>query len=602
MPLFDSSRQTPHSAGSATANSGREPEPLAVYGALSRTFALGYRSKIMLVAFVGTHVPLITLLVWLLYESELGRDNKLAVILVALAATLIGTALTLLLLHHLLQPIVITSRSLRDYLSRQRLPVLPRQFTDDVGLLMRDVDHTLHKLDSIIRELTYYNRETGLPNRTHFLAAIARRMHRQQVSLTTHNDDLAGLSEPDPAFAICLVELVNFRQLVGSLGLEKTTSLLRHAGQELEHSLDHRGQLSRISDRALGFVLDTGSAQVLANRLARLLGVLAEACDGHEVQPQYSAGAVRHPIDGGDAGELFDNAQLALSEAVETPGSLTLYSPQSRSMMQERIRLEHELAQAVELDQLRLYYQPVIDSIEGRVIGAEALLRWMHPERGMQMPDEFIPLAERTDLIHAIGRWTLNEAGRQIRYWRDRHRLPGRIAVNLSARQFSDPDLPRYVNEVLETHGIDGCDLELEVTETSAMIDPRRSGAVLSAVQALGVSVAIDDFGTGYSSMSYLRNLPFDRLKIDRQFVQQLAIRPERLTICRALITLAEGLGMKVLAEGVEFAADVAALESLGCTRFQGFHYSEAVQPDEFEDLLGRRWNQIGQLDELTSA
>ncbi len=586
MPSNDLSSRPDKPAAGAILHPERDRESLAVYGALSRTVGLGYRNKIMLVAFIGTHVPLLTLVAWLLAQSGLVWNNKLSVILVALAATLVGTGLTLLMLHHLLQPIVSTSRSLRDYLTHNRLPALPTQFADEVGVLMNDVNHTLHKLDTTIRELTYYNHETGLPNRTYFLAAIARRIE--------HGSTTSGAS-PSTGFAICLVELVNFRQLVSSLGLDRTTARLRRAGQELAGSLEHQGQLSCISDRTLGFMLETDDPDQVASSLARILAKLDTVAEPGEAQTLLSAAAASYPIDGDQVSDLFDNAQLALSEAVANPGSHAQYSHESRSSIDERARLEHELGQAIKLGQLRLFYQPVIDSVQGHTIGAEALLRWMHPDRGLQMPDEFIPLAERSDLIHAIGRWTLTEVSRQIRHWHDHRLSPGRISVNLSARQFSDPDLLPYVQEVLDAYGIHGSDLELEVTETSAMADLNHSRAVLLAVQALGVSVAIDDFGTGYSSMSYLQNLPFDQLKIDRQFVHQL-------TICRALITLAEGLGMSVLAEGVEIAADVVALEGLGCTRFQGFHFSHAVEPLEFEKLLGRRWGRTSQAVTLTSA
>lgn len=592
MPLSGSRKTSAPSADGPWLEARTEPDALAVYGAFSRTLTLGYQSKIMLVAFVGTHVPLLTLLVWMLAESGLNWSNKLSVVLIALVATLAGTALTLLLLHHLLRPIVTTSRGLREYRIHQKLPVLPTQFTDDVGMLMSDVHHTLRKLDSTIRQLTYYNHETGLPNRTHFLAAVAR-------LVTRRNTPALGYV---PAFTVCVVEMVNFRRLATSLGLEQTTRLLRLAGQELEGQLNQRGHVSRLSERTLGFVLETDDSERLDTILPQLMATLADLGRQDSSRACYAAGAACHPKHGSTAGELVDNAQLALTEALNTPGSHLLYSSKSRSLIQKRYRLEHELQQAIELQQLRLYYQPVIDSANGRVAGAEALIRWVHPKRGLRMPDEFIPLAEHSDLIHAIGTWTLDAAGRQIRQWRDRDILPGPVAVNLSSRQFCDPDLPQRVADMLRTHGISGSDLELEITETSAIVDLPRSREILSAIKALGVAVAIDDFGTGYNSLNYLRSLPFDRLKIDRQFVQQLTTRPERLVICRALITLADGLGMQVVAEGVELATDVAALNSLGCTHFQGFHYSQAVTPADFEQLMDQQWQATGQPDKLTSA
>jgi EAL domain-containing protein (putative c-di-GMP-specific phosphodiesterase class I) len=260
--------------------------------------------------------------------------------------------------------------------------------------------------------------------------------------------------------------------------------------------------------------------------------------------------------------------------------------------------MEQSLRKAITEDQFILYYQPIVDLARGRAVGAEALLRWRHPELGLVSPGEFIPILEQSGLIDRVGMWVLNTACREARSWRQKGAQDMRMAVNLSARQFRGPALGASVVRMLDRHRLAPHDLELELTETAAMQDAERTREVLGQLRSLGVGVAIDDFGAGYSSLSYLKNLPFTKLKIDREFVVDVHERPDSQAICGALVALARGLDIELLAEGVEKREEVDALLALGCTKFQGYYFARPMPAEDFiETVVSSNW-----LDKLVFA
>jgi EAL domain-containing protein (putative c-di-GMP-specific phosphodiesterase class I) len=256
---------------------------------------------------------------------------------------------------------------------------------------------------------------------------------------------------------------------------------------------------------------------------------------------------------------------------------------------QYRLRLESDLHQAMKAGQLELHYQPKVDTATGTVRSAEALLRWRHPERGLVPPDEFIPVAEETGQIGAIGVWVLQQACLQAKAWRDQGLPSLRVGVNISAVQFHQPGLVDSVRAALDNAGLEPRHLEIELTETCVMSNPEESIAVLEALSRMGVLVSVDDFGTGYSSMSYLRRFPIDKLKIDRTFVAEMDTRPDDASIVQAIVSLAHGLRLKVVAEGVENEAQLMALKALGCDQYQGYYCSPALPAAEFEQLVRRQ-------------
>lgn len=299
--------------------------------------------------------------------------------------------------------------------------------------------------------------------------------------------------------------------------------------------------------------------------------------------PEIEVGTSLYPADAQDAADLLNHALVSIAS---TDADIAEQPQPSRSahVARERFALEQDLRRAIDRQQLEMVFQPVVELSRG-LIGAEALLRWQHPEMGNISPARFIPILEDGNLIGEIGRWTLNAACREARRWQHRGLTGLRVAVNLSAAQLRDRSLKPMIQRTLERHRLSPRALELELTETAAARDSARTLALFTELRTLGVSIAIDDFGSGYSSLSYLKNLPFDKLKIDREFVVDIHLRKDSEAICRSLVELAQGLGLRILAEGVESWDEVETLERIGCRTFQGFLFSQPVDPDQFVKL-----------------
>jgi EAL domain-containing protein (putative c-di-GMP-specific phosphodiesterase class I) len=255
----------------------------------------------------------------------------------------------------------------------------------------------------------------------------------------------------------------------------------------------------------------------------------------------------------------------------------------------ERLTLENRLRQALPAEQLVLYYQPVIDLSSGRIWGAEALLRWIHPELGVLSPSEFVPLAEMSGLIIPIGQWVLNASCEQIREWHDVGYSNLRATVNVSPRQFQQPDFVADVARAIEDSRIPPASLDLEITESSAMLDLEGSIEKLHELKRLNVRISLDDFGTGFASLNHLRRFPLDRIKLDHSFVRELPGNPDHCAIARAVVTMAHALRLYIAAEGVETAEQLAFLRDEGCDEAQGYFFSRPLPAPEFRALLERK-------------
>jgi EAL domain-containing protein (putative c-di-GMP-specific phosphodiesterase class I) len=311
------------------------------------------------------------------------------------------------------------------------------------------------------------------------------------------------------------------------------------------------------------------------------------AVDGQELYVTASIGIGLYPHDAMDAQDLLKNAGAALYRAKQQGGSnFQFYTADMNERALQRLSLENKLRWALERNEFKVYYQPQVSIDTGQIVGMEALVRWQHPEMGLVSPSEFIPLAEDTGLISSIGEWVLRTACAQTKAWHDFGFVNLRVAVNLSPRQFQQPDLLRMIANHLKETGLDGGSLELEVTEGSVMKNTESAINTLRELKAMGIKISIDDFGAGYSSLTYLKNLPIDALKIDQSFVREMSTDPNDAAIVMAIIQLAHSLKLRVTAEGVENEDQLRFLRLLRCDDMQGYLFCRPLPVEGFEQLL----------------
>ena len=390
--------------------------------------------------------------------------------------------------------------------------------------------------------------------------------------------------------AVLVLYFENVRQVSGVLGRQVGDELLRQVAALLAVGLREGDTVARLSGAAFGALLaDVARPEDVSAVVQRMLDRLPETLDigGQKIVLAQRAGVAVYPADGEDAETLLKHAELALHTPPQE-GAVTFYSEQLNAQASERHELEQELHGAVERGELFVLYQPVIDIATGRMTGAEALLRWQSPKLGLVTPNRFIPVAEQTGLIVPIGEWVLATACRQAVAWVAAGHADLRIAVNVSARQLRDEAFVGRVEAVLHETGCDtvAARLALEITESELMHDVEHAAEVFTRLKRLGLLVYVDDFGTGYSSLAYLQRLPLDVLKIDQSFVRNLGKDPAAQSLAKAVIALAGGLGLQVIAEGVETEAQLAALRELGCGAAQGFLFSRPVPADELSARL----------------
>ena len=546
---------------------------MKLYAALSGLGRLNYRAKIMSVAFLGTHVPLLAIVGFFLFRTTSDMTVIWSTLAVALVATLVGTGLTLFVLNHLLQPVLLTSKALRAYRDGRTVPDLPTGFTDEAGTLMADAQLTLTHLEASLRLLETTDATTGLPNRTEFL-------HQLDQSL------VAGSGE-----VVAVFDMPNVPLVAATFDQPKADAYVRAMASRLSEGLGRSVQLARVDAGMLAALVPAAGGNFDAASLAaRINDVLAGATadvsiDEINISPELVAGIAQPGQDGETADVLLANA-VAAAALNKMPRSVNFHSPAARDAARERFELEQELRHAIKAEQFELHFQPVVDLERGRTTGAEALIRWRHPERGLIAPGAFIPTAEQSDLINDIGRFVIREACSQVGRWQSELMAPLKVAVNLSARQFHDPHLLGLLAESISDAHIDPSQLEIELTESAAMVDYDHTRRLFGRLNDMGLSIAIDDFGTGYASMSYLRKLPFDKLKIDREFVSNIDTSRQNQAISNAVIALGKGLGLRVLAEGAERKEEIAYLRDAGCSLFQGYYFAKPVEAAQMGETL----------------
>ena len=420
--------------------------------------------------------------------------------------------------------------------------------------------------------MAHHDALTGLPNRN---------LLRQRLDET-----LSHVRRSGEKLAVLFLGLDNFKGVNDSLGHEIGDKLLRGVARRLRSTLREEDALARLNSDEFA-IIQTGIHRpedaVLLTR--RLLDAIGETflLDGHSVVIGASVGIAMAPGDGDESERLLKNADMALSRAKnDTRGTFSFFETGMDARAQARRKIENDLRAAIQDDQLRPYYQPLVDLKTGRITGCEALVRWPHPEHGMISPGDFIPVAEDTGLINVLGAQILRRACNDAARWPDEVR----VAVNLSPLQFRVGNLLSVVMDALKNSGLPPRRLELEITETLLLEKSNQVLATLHALRALGVRISMDDFGTGYSSLSYLRSFPFDKIKIDQSFVRDLSANRDAQAIVSSIINLGMGLGVTITAEGVETEAELACLRYEGCHEGQGFLFSRARPNEEIVELL----------------
>ena len=455
------------------------------------------------------------------------------------------------------------------------LAIYSRQlvYGDQPAVLLALMDITERKrAEARLAFMAQHDGLTGLPNR-----ALLRQQMDEILMHTRRSSDKV---------AVLVLGLDNFKAVNDTLGHGVGDKLLRGVAKRLKSTLREEDTVARLNSDEFAIVQAGVTRPEDAVLLARrLLEAISDPylLDGHSVVIGASIGIAVSPGDGDESDKLLKNADMALSRAKnDFRGTFSFFEAEMDARAQTRRKIESDLREAIQNDVLRPHYQPLVDLATGRVTGLEALVRWPHPERGMISPAEFIPVAEETGLINAVGGLMLRRACKDAAQWPD----DVRVAVNLSPLQFRVGNLLSLVMDALKQSGLPPTRLELEITETLLLEKSSQTLATLHALRSLGVRISMDDFGTGYSSLSYLRSFPFDKIKIDQSFVRDLGANPDAQAIVRSIISLGKGLGVTITAEGVETEAELSCLRNEGCHEGQGFLFSRARPNSEIVSLL----------------
>ena len=464
--------------------------------------------------------------------------------------------------------------------------------------LVRDISER-KRAEEQIRRLAYCDSLTGIPNRQAFLEMLERELQRSKIG--------------NKKFAVLFMDLDAFKRINDTLGHNVGDQLLKQVSDRLRETIRPNDLMSRgdLVPRAdtpnsagtnlarLGgdeftiLIPDLERVEHALNVAHRVKDAMRRpfVIEGNEIFVTASIGISLFPEDGDDCTSLLKYADTAMYHAKNCgKNNAKLYSSSLTMQIMSHVRLEVGLRRALQNDELYLLYQPQLDVRSNEIVGVEALVRWRHAERGVVSPNEFIPLAEETGLIVPIGEWVLRTACDQARHWQKLGRRPVRIAVNLSAKQFKDENLSQIVLSALHDTGLDPRLLELELTEGTLMDDAKATLATLEQLRGIGVYLSIDDFGTGYSSMNYLKRFDVRALKIDRSFISGLPQDSENAAITRAIIAMAHGLKMIVVAEGVETGEQLVLLEEYGCDLVQGFYLGRPAPPEAVTGMLQKLW------------
>jgi len=506
---------------------------------------------------------------------------------------LVTTVLMIALGKWLLEPMLFVRANLIAAFKNPENPVIPPspyKKTDEVGAvidltqrLIAQNSENMNNLKSTaedkIHKLAYYDSLTGLPNRVFFIQKLS------ENAAVKHDNSVNR-------FAIVAFDLDHFKDINDSMGHNVGDAILRSVGRKLRSSLPESAIISRTGEDEFAVMMplngDVTSAKDVADRIMGIVRAEPFKVFNEEFQIRVSVGVSTFPDDGAEPDIVLKNADIALNRAKEEGrDTIKEYSEDFDKAVQERFQMLRDLRDALENDELELHFQPQLCLKTGKIIGAEALIRWWKTDGSKDggkfiPPGIFIPVAEQSGLIIPIGQWVLKRSCQIAKQCHDEHGLDIRFAINVSGNQFVQGDICADVSRLLEETGVDPTLLELEVTESVFMDDIQKTVDILNTLHALGVEIAIDDFGTGYSSLSYLSQFPIDRLKIDQSFIRNALNDKDNASIARTIINLGHSLNLKVIAEGVETKEHEDFLVSEGCDEVQGYRYSKPVPAKDF--------------------
>lgn len=447
---------------------------------------------------------------------------------------------------------------------------------DEIGQLAATFNHmgtSIADREKEILRLAYEDALTGLPNRAMFndrLSQAVRLCNRTMVP-----------------FSVMMMDLDRFKYINDSLGHQVGDEVLIEVSKRLRSLLRESDTLARLGGDEFVMLLPTGNPEEIVVLVKRIVAALEVpiVLEGQPLDVAVSMGIAHYPEHAGDAVSLLQRADIAMYAAKQKRSQFVIYDPALEGPRENYLSLLGELRRAIEQNEFRLYYQAKVDVKSGSIIGAEALVRWIHPTRGFMPPTEFIPFAEQTGFIRTITTWVIANAIAQCATWKAMgHRIS--MSINISARDLLNADLPRQIEEVLAQHHLEPELICLEITESALMEDPGHALENVGHLRAIGLRLSIDDYGTGYSSLAYIRNLHVHELKIDQTFVRGIATDQRNVAIVRSAIDLAHNLGLTVSAEGVEEAGELDLLRTWGCDEAQGYHINGPQPAEKLEAMF----------------
>ncbi|WP_174730761.1 sensor domain-containing protein [Mesobacillus harenae] len=453
----------------------------------------------------------------------------------------------------------------------KKMPIIVEEQIIGTYGIGRNINDQKEKEEKII-QLAYYDHETGLPNRMNFMERLEERVRKARIT--------------NSKLAVLILDLDRFKFINDSLGHYAGDFILKGIAGRIKSVIGSDTFMGRFSgDKFIILVEKKVSLDETMNAAKGILKEISKPIvyETKEFSVTASLGISLFPEDGAEENILLKNADVAMNRSKQQGGNrITFFSTEMNGEAMIRLELESCLRKALQKNEFFLCYQPLIDLQTGQISGGEALIRWNHPKLGLVSPNQFIPLAEETGLIEPISQWVIKTACRQTKKWHKKGLGKLQIAVNVAASQFQQPNFVYAVKTALEECQLDPRYLTLELTERTMLRNINYSISVIKSLQKLGVRVSIDDFGTGYSSLSYLKHLPINTLKIDQSFINNLHQEPSDIAIVRAIITMGQGLDVKVVAEGVESKQQIDILKELKCHYAQGFYIQKPVSPTEF--------------------